>query len=110
MLYDAERERRCRLVGHEIDKIFTRLGIDPSLASLSAFEVESIAPLQFGEQMIIRRVGQGLSQHALALKTGYNHDTIRRWEQGRTSPPLVAASVWAEALNLELSLRITPRS
>jgi len=100
------RERRSMLMGHNIDAIFQKLGIDPALASMAAFEAAMIQPQEFPEQMVVRRVSQGISREALAAKLGYDLGTLLNWETGRTSPPIRRAADWAQSLGLELSLRL----
>jgi DNA-binding XRE family transcriptional regulator len=107
MFKPASREHRATLMGHNIDKIFRDLGIDPNLASLSAFEAAHFPVKQFPEQMVIRRVNYGLGRQELAARLGWNAETLLRWETGRTSPSIVGATAWAGALGLELGLVLT---
>lgn len=104
------RERRSILMGHNIDAVFQKLGIEPSLSSLAAFEAATFQPLEFGEQMIVHRVCQGIARESLAAKLGYNVQTLWMWETGRTSPPIRRAADWAQGLGLELSLSLARAS
>ncbi len=54
----------------------------------------------FGRNLFLARRRRGLSQEALALRTGLNRDTIYKIEMGRRSPRLGTLLVLADALRV----------
>lgn len=62
-------------------------GVDPLFVSLRA-----------------RRMEIGLTQEALARKSGIPSSTIRRAERGRISPMFFTVRVWAQALGMKLEV------
>lgn len=100
--------QRAVSIGKSIDRIFQQRGINPDLASLAAYELESFTPSQFSEQMAIRRAMALMSRDKLSTKIGYDQDALWRWESGQVSPKLVVANNWAQALGLELMMRVSP--
>lgn len=102
----GSRESRAYFVGKSADKIFERYGLSSDLASLAAFEAETFKPSQFIEQMTVRRVSRQISRSDLSSTLGYSLRSMEFWEAGKISPKLVVAENWAQALGLELSLKL----
>jgi hypothetical protein len=100
---------RAYLIGKSADKIFKKHKIDPSLASLSALELQTFSPEEFSDQMIIHRVVQQRTRSELARRIGCDYKSLELWEHKQFSPKLIMMQNWAEALNLELSLRLSSR-
>lgn len=99
----------AKIIGHRVDEVFRKMGIDPLQASLAAFAEESFPVQEFGKQMLLRRVKDNVHRDALSLKLGRDISTIRKWETGERVPNLVAATDWAESLGLEVTVLVTPK-
>ena len=100
------RERKSLLVGQKIDSLFREMGIDPNLASLSAFQAEIFLAQEFPARMVRHRIERGISRTALADLVGYDKDTLTRWETGKCSPKLRDMANWAEVLGFGLNLTL----
>lgn len=57
-------------------------------------------------ELLAARVAQQLTHAALSQKTGYCVNSFMRWEAETQFPKLTALSDWAEALGLELTLKV----
>ncbi len=59
--------------------------------------------MSFGENLKRVRTEKGMSQAALAEKTGLNQSSIAYFERGARQPLLATAQALAEALDCELA-------
>lgn len=98
---------RTRVLANAADLLFKRLGIDPDLASLAAYEKEVFRPQFFPEQMLIRRVLRGVTRTELSDISGHVRENFTRWEIGERPVPKISTMVdWAQSLGYDLFLRV----
>ena len=62
-------------------------------------------PLSILNELRLHRVNQNLSLETLSDMTGYNSNSLQRWENGRVSPLLKSFIDYADALGFDVVLK-----